>query len=62
MSRLELCQDCRSAEALVTCPDGKNRCPACAATWETEKLPSWRLGGVRALEAPQPATSGRMTP
>ncbi|MBI4582734.1 MAG: hypothetical protein HY717_01680 [Planctomycetes bacterium] len=62
MRSLELCQDCRSAEALVRCPDGRDRCVGCASAWEAEKLPAWRLGGIRKLEAPLPATSGRMTP
>ncbi|MBI4586970.1 MAG: hypothetical protein HY717_23405 [Planctomycetes bacterium] len=38
------CQACRAAEALIRCPDGKDRCAACAAAWEAEELPAWRLG------------------
>ncbi len=54
MRRLEPCQDCLSADALVRCPDGRGRCPNCATAWETEKLPAWRQGGSSARKDVEP--------
>ncbi|MBI4583067.1 MAG: hypothetical protein HY717_03465 [Planctomycetes bacterium] len=49
-------------EALIRCPDGRDRCLECFGLWERLEMPAWRLGGVQTLETPLPATSGRMTP